>query len=139
MWVMTPRGFYSAVQKRDDRAEGMVTVRARNKGDIDRLSDLIDAKPYKQKGYSDYPWRLRCPRETWMAAVTVMAGEIDYANFKDEVKRVQGAARAGVYSRVWGVLLSLEQRPRRRRRAAGTSRWADERPLFGGYDDELLR
>lgn len=137
MWVMTPRGFYSAVQKREDREDKMVTVRARNKGDIDRLADLIDAKPYRQKGYSDYPWRLRCKREAWMAAVAVMAGEVDYSNFKSEVQRVQGKARADVYHRVWSVLLSLEQRHKRYGRRAGTPRW-DDTPSQRPFDD-LLR
>lgn len=108
MWLMTTRGFYSAVEKKEDGVEG-VTVRARNKSDIDRLKDLIpDAKPFKEKYYTDYAWRLRCSKLDWARAVAVMALEIDYSNFKDEVKRRRGSRVAAIYGRVWGVLLDLE-------------------------------
>lgn len=112
MWMMTTRGFYSAVQKREDRAPGMVTVRARSKKDLDNLSDLLPGvKPYAVK-FSDYPWRIRIPHSDWARVCAVLALEIDYSNFKDEVKIRQGAARAGVYGRIWGVLLALEERKR---------------------------
>jgi hypothetical protein len=125
MWIMTTRGFYSAVQKRGDADEGMVTIRARVKADLERLGDLLpDAKPYRQRGYSDYPWRVRVTAEEWAAAVKAMALEIDYSNFKNEVKRVQGGKRAQVYSRVWGVLLSLQPS----RRYSGRRRYRFDEP-----------
>lgn len=148
MWIMTTRGFFSAVEKYEDRAEGMLTVRARDRRDLNNLKDLLpDAKPYREKRFSDYPWRIRVHREDWSFAVATMAEEISYSNFKDEVKLVQGAKRASVYGRVWAVLLSLEP-PRRSRRGkkgkrkAGASRW-DESGYYGdgawnnyGLDDD---
>lgn len=107
MWLFTTRGFYSVVQKNTD-PDGLLTVRARVKADLDRLKDLLpDAKPYEQ-GYSDYPWRIKVSREDWTRAVVALTAEVDYHNFKDEVKVKQGAKRASVYSGVWGKLLALE-------------------------------
>jgi hypothetical protein len=112
MWLMTPRGFFSAVQKHEDGTI-RVTVRARVKQDLLNLSDLLpDAKPYQEKFFTDYPWRINVTKEEWAKACAVMALEIDYGNFKDEVKVKQGAARAAAYGRVWSVLLSLERRAR---------------------------
>lgn len=113
MWLMSVNGFYSVVEKAEDRNAGTVTIRARNKQDIDKLVKvyLPDAKPWRLRR-SDYEWRVRVPREEWAQAVARMAMEIDYSNFKDEVKRRQGKRRAGIYGRVWGVLLDLESKGR---------------------------
>jgi len=40
--------------------------------------------------------------------VVLLTADIDYPNFKDEVARRQGAARAGVYHDVWAALLLLQ-------------------------------
>lgn len=118
MWLITPRGFYSAVQKPWDGRDGMLTIRARAKVDLENLKDLLpDAKPFQEGGYSDYPWRIRVSQADWAEAIKKMALEIDYSNFKDEVTKRQGKKRHDIYTRVWSVLLSLEAR---RHRQAGT-------------------
>lgn len=110
MWIMTPRGFYSVVQKKEDGPQDMLTVRARCKEDIERLADLLPGCKVTSKKFTDYAWRLRCTRTQWAEALVTMTAEIDYSNFKDEVKAKRGAARAGIYSSVWSVLLRLEDR-----------------------------
>lgn len=153
MWIMTTRGMYSAVEKYEDRDEGMLTIRSRVKQDLLNLKDLLpNAVPYREKRYTDYPWRIRVLHEDWDFAVATMSSEIDYSNFKDRVKVVQGAKRASVYGRVWAVLLSLEpprryKRGKKGKRKAGVSRW-DENGYYGdGYwndygiersDDDVL-
>ena len=112
MWLITPEGFFSAVEKPGDRADGMLTVRTRNRDDIKALKRYFpDAKPYRIR-YSDYEWRIRVPKDEWAQAVARMALEIDYSNFKNEVTRRQGRERHDIYSRVWSVLLGLEGRRR---------------------------
>ncbi len=113
MWLITPRGFYSAVYKTEDYRKGndMLTVRGRAKLDLDNLSDLIPGgvTPYiEADGWTDYPWRIKVHRDQWTVAVAHMASEVDYSNFKDEVGRVQGHHRAAVYSDVWHSLLKVE-------------------------------
>lgn len=105
MWLMTTRGFYSAVQHRDEPTK--VLVRARCEEDIRNLADLIDAEPYPLSR-SDYEWRLECQLAEWTKAVALMTMEIDYPNFKNAVKKKQGQKRADIYMRVWSALLSLE-------------------------------
>jgi hypothetical protein len=115
MWVFTPDGFYSVVQKPQDRKNNTLTIRTRNRGDMDALvaGHFPDAKPYKVK-HSDYEWRIRVPKADWAQAVQRMAMDIEYSNFKDEVTKRQGWDRHDVYLRVWQALLSISDRPRRR-------------------------
>jgi hypothetical protein len=77
VWLITPRGFYSAVAKPGD-GEAFVTVRARTERDIRNLADLIDAQPERSE-HTDYRWRVRCRKSDWARAVAAMAEEIDYA------------------------------------------------------------
>lgn len=107
MWLMTTRGFYSAVQHREDPTK--ILVRARCEEDIRALSDLIDAEPFPLTR-SDYEWRLECSLAEWTFAVCSMSLEIDYPNFKNAVKARQGSKRSGVYMKVWSALLALEKR-----------------------------
>lgn len=110
MWIMTTRGFYSAVQHRDFPTR--LLIRARCKEDIDNLHDLLpNSKPYRHD-YSDYEWRLDCTVAEWAGALASMALDIDYANFKNAVSREQGAKRASVYHQVWSLLLTLERSDR---------------------------
>jgi hypothetical protein len=138
MWLFTPRGFYSVVRKPEDAKGDTLTIRTRNRADIDALADLFpDAKPFRVKA-SDYAWRIRVPREEWMHACARMAAEVDYSNFKDEVTDRQGYARHDVYLRVWSVLLHLRDPDKRQRRSrrAGSSRY-DDAP-WGDYDTDSL-
>lgn len=111
MWMMTPRGFYSAVQKSADKDTPFLTVRARSKQDLENLADLLpeDVEPYREERWTDYPWRIRIDVADWTKICATLALEIDYSNFKDAVKDRQGAARAKVYSRVWGALRDIER------------------------------
>jgi hypothetical protein len=113
MWLFTKDGFYSVVEKPGDRRARKLTVRTRNREDIDALVKgyFPKAKPYRVER-SDYEWRIRVSKRAWANAVRLMAMDIDYSNFKDEVTRRQGHKRHNVYSRVWGVLLSLEDKRR---------------------------
>ena len=114
MWIFTPDGYYSVVQKAADRKANTLTIRTRNREDMDSLvrDYFPKAKPYRVER-SDYEWRIRVPKAQWAEAVQRMAMDIDYTNFKDEVKHRQGMERAGVYGRVWSVLLALENKKRR--------------------------
>jgi hypothetical protein len=144
MWLMTTHGFFSVVEKPEDRGKNTLTVRTRNREDIDWLVETYfpKAKPFRVR-YSDYEWRIRVPRRRWANAVRLMAMDIDYDNFKDEVTRQQGRKRHDVYSRVWGVLLSLEDRGRRfsfKGKGKGQQAFSldDEWALSDSLADDLL-
>ena len=107
MWIVTPRGFYSAVAKPDDGDE-FVTVRARSERDIRNLADLIDAEP-QRSDHSDYLWRIHCHKDEWAQALATMGREIDYPNFKNRIA-AEDPARAHLLARVWEVLYELQRR-----------------------------
>lgn len=127
MWIMTPRGFFSVVHK-DGSPDEVLTVRARARQDLEGLGDLLPVEPYALQ-YSDYPWRIEVTRDEWTYCLAMMAAEIDYGNFKNEVTKRQGPERSAVYSRVWGALLALE--PREAKAGTGTATTAT---LPGAWD-----
>jgi 8-oxo-dGTP pyrophosphatase MutT (NUDIX family) len=110
MWLLTPFGFFSIVRKPEDKATGMLTVRARVRADLEALREacLPGLGEIVAHAGTDYPYRARAPRgEVGLALANAAAG-IDYANFKDEVAARQGTARAKAYSKVWNALFDLE-------------------------------
>lgn len=122
MWIITTRGFYSVVQKPNDPPT-QLTVRARNEEDIRNLADLLpNSKPFASKG-TDYEWRLHCTVAEWSKAMALLALEVDYGNFKNEVRRKQGTKREAVYHSLWSVLLRLERKGR-----YGNSSWSGDWP-----------
>lgn len=104
MWVMTTSGFFSAVRDRHN-AECLL-VRARCKADIDALAQLTRAKPWMDE-CADYAWRVRLTDAEWADALVALAAGITYPNFKNAVA---SDAHHAAYSRVWGVMLSLDDR-----------------------------
>lgn len=108
MWVMTPRGFYSVVQHREQ--PGNVIVRARA---WDDLMALLNRHPewtlqIEETPTADYKYRVHMARVEWEQLVAEMASEIDYDNFKNAVKR-ENKDRATTYMGVWSRLLSIER------------------------------
>ena len=104
MWLMTTRGFYSAVRHRED--PDRVLVRARCRADIDALGDLLAGEPILLQD-ADYAWRIEATREEWQRAVAVLVEEIDYPNFKDAVG---DRAHHDAYFQVWDVMRELDDR-----------------------------
>jgi hypothetical protein len=107
MWLITTRGFYSAVARPGD-GDDFVTVRARSERDIRNLADLIDAVPSRDDG-TDYRRRIRFPKSDWARGVSAMADEIHYDNFKNRISP-NDPNRARVLSRVWNVLYDIQRK-----------------------------
>lgn len=119
MWVFfAGAGFFSVVQ-----AVGSVedlVVRARVREDLVRLRRLyvpglgrIETTPTR-----DYGVRARVAKPEFAAGLAKAVMAIDYGNFKNEVARQLGPSRAGVYGRIWSILLEL-QTPSRSLAAGG--------------------
>ena len=108
MWLVTTIGFFSVVQK---PGEAQLTVRARVAADLDRLREhyLPALSATVANAGTDYPFRARVSRQAFSEAMAKMAGDIDYANFKNEVTKVSGKGRTGIYNGVGTELLALEQ------------------------------
>jgi hypothetical protein len=113
MWIFTPFGFFSIVQRRGDKT---LTVRARAKGDLDLLREsyLPSLSPTVATPKADYPHRATVNHQSLATALGRLARNIDYPNFKDEVRRVQGDDREQVYERVWSVVREVTALEKRR-------------------------
>lgn len=107
MWLFTTIGFFSAVQK---PGTDFVTIRARVKTDLDNLREryLPELSPSIGHAGTDYPWRATATHPQFAAALVKIACDVQYANFKDEVAKQQGKARAHRYHKVWSALYDME-------------------------------
>lgn len=113
MWLLTPIGFFSIVQKPSDQAAGTLTVRARVKSDLEalRASCLPSLGAIQESLSNDYRFRAVAPQTDVSAALAQLVAKLDYSNFKNEVAKQQGAARAHLYHGVWDVLYQMQARP----------------------------
>jgi hypothetical protein len=117
MWTFAKSGFYSVVKK-SDCALDELEVRARLRKDLEVLKKQtgVKSKILTNAG-TDYPFRIRMKRETWVKFLADEAMSIDYANFKDEVlsNTIETPRRRrhrhDVYLVVWKALLSLSNTP----------------------------
>ena len=110
MWLITPIGFFSIVEKPDDRIQGTLTIRARVRRDLKDLQamHLHDMGTIKESTESDYRFRAVAPRQQVAAAMAKMVEALEYDNVKAAVAQQQGYARANLYHDVWAVLQRLQ-------------------------------
>jgi hypothetical protein len=113
MWLFTPIGFFSAVRKPGD---ARLTIRARVAADLEALRARYapSLSPTVAHAGTDYAYRATIDPAAWAVALSNMALDVDYPNFKDEVARRQGTKRAHVYGEVWSAMLDLESASGRR-------------------------
>jgi 8-oxo-dGTP pyrophosphatase MutT (NUDIX family) len=107
MWLFTPIGFFSIVQK---PLSNSLTIRARVRDDLEtlRATYLPDLSETVENAGTDYPYRATATHAAFSDALSRIAKNINYANFKDEVARRSGTRRAHIYGRVWECMLDLE-------------------------------
>jgi hypothetical protein len=106
VWLATTRGFYSAVLWDD----GRICVRARAKGDLVRLRELVPGfTKVKKSKRADYRYRVWCSPQTWATACAALAAEVEYPNFKNAVAK-SDPERSRLYHHVWGTLLGIRER-----------------------------
>ncbi len=110
MWIMSNLGFFSIVQKPRDKGAGTLTVRARVKADLENLRTqyIPFLGAIAEHSGSDYRFRATAPQKDVAAALGQMALNLNYSNFKDEVAKRQGKARALAYGKVWNALYELQ-------------------------------
>jgi len=108
MWILTPFGFFSVVQKEGD---DNLSVRARVHSDLQNLIQqyLPKPQPIQTGGHTDYPYRIFVSHTEWAQALTKIANDIDFPNFKRKVKSQQGPIRSKIYGNVWHELYKLEK------------------------------
>lgn len=114
MWLFTRYGFFSVTRSRQEPEK--LQIRARAKEDLEKLVDFAGGFGwYPGEHFSeiietpaaDYRYRMLCVPSQWAAMAEMLAFDIDYPNFKDEITDPK---RHRLYAQVWGVMLAL-QRP----------------------------
>jgi 8-oxo-dGTP pyrophosphatase MutT (NUDIX family) len=110
MWIINRIGFFSVVEKPEDSKTKTVTVRARVRSDLDalRAKYLPSLGPTLDHGGTDYPFRAKAPKADFADALSRLALDIDYDNFKNEVAKKQGHGRADLYHELWDTLRKLQ-------------------------------
>lgn len=106
MWLFTKKGFFSAVQHKDDATR--ILIRARFKGDLERLfkANGVLAK-VSFDSHADYAYRAVITRETFVYIAKREAESIDYTNFKSAAH--DGTRRDAAYMDVWGVMFRAQE------------------------------
>lgn len=115
MWLITPIGFFSVVQKPADVAAGTLTVRARVRADLEalRAHHLPGLGEVVESHTNDYRFRAVAPKQEVANAMAAMVNGLDYSNFKDRVAQTQGTHRSDLYHGVWDVLYRLQTEPKK--------------------------
>lgn len=111
MWLITPVGFFSVVRKPTDIKNKTLTVRARVRSDLEapKAQYLPELGSVQESKVNDYRYRAVAPQAAVARAMARLIEDLDYANFKDGVKKRQGADRAHLYHGVWDVLYGLQR------------------------------
>ena len=114
MWLITPEGFFSVVEKVADKARGTLTIRARVSSDLEALrrGSLPELGATTKGEGTDYRYRATAPRAAIAKALAKMVEGLQYGNFKNEVAKRQGHARAELYHEVWDVLYRMQTDPK---------------------------
>jgi len=108
MWIFCKYGFFSAVQHIDK--PDTLLVRARFKGDLERLIKAMSPEEYNLSGqpkvqftpYADYRYRAEIRKIVFSELIREAIEDIDYSNFKDAMH--DGTIRDAAYMNVWACL-----------------------------------
>ena len=113
MWLMTPIGFFSIVEKPTDKPNDTLTVRSRVRRDLVALKQqyLPGLGVIQESVDTDYRFRATAPRAEISAAMARLVSDLHYSNFKSEVAKQQGYKRSHLYHGVWDVLHKLQTDP----------------------------
>lgn len=81
MWICLNKAFFSIVD--DGEVAGSLVVRARRKGDIEKVFPGAEVKTLSRR---DYMFRAHIKREEVAEKVAQSVMSIDYSNFKNSVR-----------------------------------------------------
>jgi len=134
MWIFTKEGFFSVVQKPDQKRSDMVTIRSRDKRDLLNLAKVIGRHAIVENGGTDYEFRLTCHKKSLKEFLANQVNEIDYANFKHEIQ-VRDQKRASVYSEVWVAMLGAARSIKKKLSYNGSDDYRRQYGYGGHFDN----
>jgi hypothetical protein len=108
MWIFTRYGFFSVAT---DGKSGGITIRAQVKSDLDRLGKYALPKlsePISHVG-ENFLWYATTTQEDWSQAMIILAHDVQYKNFPQEVALCLGESRAQRIRQVWTPLADMQE------------------------------
>jgi hypothetical protein len=108
MWIFSTTGFYTVVAH--NKLPDTLIVRARVKKDLTELRRVYMpelSKPTFHLDY-DYPYRAMISHAEFGKGMAKLVMDIDYAKFKSAVAQKQGFRRSSIYTRVWNIMIDVE-------------------------------
>lgn len=118
MWIFTKYGFFSIACANGPNKEldtAVLMIRARSRSHLSALKErfpTLVTGPILSSPMNDYKYRVIISKENWVQALTDLAEEQTWANFKDETAHYQGKQGRGYLSAlhdVWAVMLRLQR------------------------------
>ncbi len=103
MWIFTTSGFVSAVRSRSDRT---IIVRSRDRASLTPISKKYQTE-IKDTPFSDYPYRVLMRHDNFIEWISIEASNIDYPNFKSQVRNSRGEGFASALGEVWYIMLQV--------------------------------
>ncbi len=106
MWTFTREGFFSVVLHSDGSS---FCVRARRRGDLERLAKKIQAELVIEEGVgTDYLYRAKVDRNDFKWYLAQAAADIDYmTGVKDHIDCGEDDRHTAMY-RVWSAMMTLQ-------------------------------
>ena len=107
MWIFTRYGFFSVAT---DGKGGGITIRAQVKSDLDRLGKYALpnlSEPISHVG-ENFLWYATTTQEDWSQAMKILAHDVQYKNFPQEVALCLGESRAQRIRQVWAPLADMQ-------------------------------
>ncbi len=128
MWLATKYGFFSVVAHQDD--PDLVQVRARSRADLGHLRGFAQGRGIPipdivMTPANDYCCRIFMTRQSWTQLGGELATEIDYPNFKEQVRGEP--LRDAAYTQMWSAMRTFQIQ---QRAAVAGTRYDDD------WDDE---
>ena len=103
MWLMTQHGFFSVIEDEDP---AYLLIRARRKGDLENLSNLVTFKAtVEDTKEADYRYSIRLKKGSARRLLAATFDRIDYPNFRDAISKTPDQReKIFSYRQIWSTL-----------------------------------
>lgn len=108
MWLICEYGFYNVVSQTGDKERGLLTIKARDRRDLEIIRTVIaSATRIEESADADYRFRMKAPKEDVVVLMAAITDRIDYPKTKPRIAELY-PDRAMIYLDVWSELCSIQ-------------------------------
>ena len=109
MWLVTKIGFFNIIQYDEDKADDLLTIKARSKEDLlNTQKYLPDIVEIEESSEADYRFRLKAPKLAVAGMIAALVEGIDYRLTKPSISK-SFPERARLYFNVWDTLYHIQE------------------------------